>query len=319
MKATGKIILAVLVFLVCGNGFAQDMDAKIQKAVDDLAVRLNAPIEVSVGLIAITETNAPTEFSRYLHRKITFFAVSNGMYKVLENSPSSRGVSRIRPVAEQPGEITGTYQKLGGTVEVMLYLKIPSVGAAVSSSSFSVPLSELEKMGLSVLPENSATEAQVLQSEKIFAVLPGKNSFRIELWMDSPSGTYYEGDTMTVYFFSEKDCYYKMYYINAQGKMNLIYPTRRNSSNSLRANSVKVKKFACVPPYGNEVFLLMASEEPFAIADSDFAEADANSSSIEQALRGLRYQEGQRSAGSPAPVATARFSYTVLSKDSETR
>jgi hypothetical protein len=33
---------------------------------------------------------------------------------------------------------------------------------------------------------------------------------------------------------------------------------------------------------------------------------------IERALRGLRYQEGQRSAGSAAPIATARFSYTIL-------
>jgi hypothetical protein len=56
----------------------------------------------------------------------------------------------------------------------------------------------------------------------------------------------------------------------------------------------------------------MASEEPFAVTDSDFAEVDADSAAIERAFRGLRYNDGQRSATTAAPVATARFSYTIL-------
>jgi hypothetical protein len=106
-----------------------------------------------------------------------------------------------------------------------------------------------------------------------------------------------------------------MYYINTQGKMNLIYPTRRSGGNFLRANSIKEMKFDCIPPYGNETFLLMASEEPFPITDSDFVEVDADSFSIERALRGLRYQDGQRSAGSTTSIAAARFSYTILPKN----
>jgi hypothetical protein len=315
MKTTGKIILAGLLVLACGKGFAEDMDTKIKKAVDDLVTRLNVPIEVSIGLITIAETDTPTAFSRYLHTKINFYAVANGMYRVVENSGSKRSVNRVRPAGEQPGEITGTYQKLGGTVEVMLYLKPRSGATVISASSFSVPLSELERMNLAVLPANNTTETQVHQSEKIFTTLSKENDFRIEAWTDSASGTYYEGDIMTIYFISDKDCYYKMYYINTQGKMNLIYPTRRSGGNFLRANSTKEMKFDCIPPYGNETFLLMASEEPFPITDADFAEVDADSSSIERALRGLRYQDSQRSAGSTAPIATARFSYTILPKN----
>jgi hypothetical protein len=307
-----KMIVAGLALFVCASGFAEDMDAKIKTAVDELILRLDAPIEVSVGLVTIAETNTPTAFSRYLHTKINFFAVSNGMYRVVENSSGSRGVSRVRPAGGQAGEITGVYQKLGGNVEVMLYLKPRSGGTAISSSSFSVPVSELEKMDIAVLPANNATEIEARQSEKVFTALPEKNGFHVEAWMDSGSGTYYEGDVMTVSFVSDKDCYYKMYYINTQGKMNLIYPTRRTGGNFLRANSIKEMKFDCIPPYGNETFLFMASEEPFSLTEPDFAESDASHAAIEHALRGLRYQEGQRSAGSAVPIATARFSYTIL-------
>jgi hypothetical protein len=167
-------------------------------------------------------------------------------------------------------------------------------------------------MELAVLPANSASETQVRQLEKTFAALPEKNGFSVEAWTDSASGTYYEGDTMTVYFVSDKDCYYKMYYISAQGRMTLIYPTRRGGSNFLRANTVRETHFDCVPPYGAETFVFMASEEPFAVTDSDFAEVDADSAAIERAFRGLRYNEGQRSTTPAAPVATARFSYTIL-------
>jgi hypothetical protein len=117
---------------------------------------------------------------------------------------------------------------------------------------------------------------------------------------------------MTVYFVSDKDCYYKMYYISAQGRMTLIYPTRRGGSNFLRANTVKETRFECVPPYGAETFVFMASEEPFAVTGSDFAEVDADSAAIERAVRGLRYTEDQHSAGPAASVSAARFSYTIL-------
>jgi hypothetical protein len=306
------LLLAGLTLFVRAGGFAQDLDARIQAAVDGLARRLTAPVEVSVGAVTIAETDAPTAFSRYLHTKITFFAVANGMYRVVENSGASRGVNRIRPSGGQAVEITGTYQKLGETVQAMLYLRPVSGGAAIAASSFSVLAAELEKMELAVLPANSATWAEVRQTEKMFAALPEKNAFHVEAWADSASGTYYEGGTMTVYFASDADCYYKMYYINAQGKMTLIYPTRRSGGNFLRANTVKEMKFECVPPYGRETFLFMASEEPFSVTDADFAEIDADGAAIERAVRGLRYQGDQRSAVRATPIASARFSYTIL-------
>jgi hypothetical protein len=161
------------------------------------------------------------------------------------------------------------------------------------------------------LPANNVTETQAREKETIFTVLPETDNFRIEAWADSPSGTYYEGDVMTVCFVSDRNCYYKMYYINTQGRMTLIYPTRQTTGNFLRANTVKEMKFNCVPPYGNETFLLMASEESFDIDRAEFEEVEANAAAIERAIRGLQYRD-QRSAGPVAPVSTARFSYTIL-------
>ncbi|MDR2193254.1 MAG: DUF4384 domain-containing protein [Treponema sp.] len=320
MKITGKIMAVVLAAAVCMNGFAEDMDAKIKKAVEDLMVRLNAPMEVSIGTITLEETAALSAFSRYLHTKINFFAVSHDMCKVMENTSSTRSVSRVRLSGVQSGEITGTYIKSGGTVEVMLYLKPRSGGALIASSSFSVPLSELEKMELPILPANTVTETHARQSEEIFAALPEKNDFHVEVWMDSASGTYYEGDIMTVYFSADKNCYYKMYYIDTRGTMNLIYPTRQGAANFLRAHDVKEMKFECIPPYGSETFLFMASEEAFPVTASDFAETSANSAAIARAVRGLRYHDNGQSAAASSAVsaaastATARFSYTLLPK-----
>jgi hypothetical protein len=311
--AMKKPVCFIAVLLLLGaDVFAQDMDTKIKNAVDELVVRLNAPMNVSIGLITIAETGIPTAFSRYLHTKIKSLAAGNAMYRVVEDPGETRGVNRVRPDNEQRGELTGVYHKIGPNVEVTLYLKSLSGGAVISSSNFSIPAPDLEKMELAILPANNTTETQAREGEKIFNGIPEADSFRIEAWADSPSGTYYEGDVMTVYFFSDRNCYYKMYYINARGRMTLIYPTRQNTAPFLRANTVREMKFDCIPPYGSETFLLMASEDPFEIDGAEFAEVDANAAAIDRALRGLRYQDGQRSAGSAAPIAATRFSYTIL-------
>jgi hypothetical protein len=309
MRKTAFSIL--LVFPLCVNIFSQDMDAKIKKAVDELVVQLNAPMNVNIGPITIAETNTPTAFSRYLHTKIKSFAAGNSMYRVVENSGETRGVNRIRPGNERSGELTGVYHKIGPNVEVVLYLKPLSGSAVISSSSFSIPAPDLERMELAILPANNITETQVQENEKIFTLLPEADNFRIEAWADSASGTYYEGNVMTVCFVSDRNCYYKMYYINTQSRMTLIYPTRQITGNFLRANTVKEMQFNCIPPYGNETFLLMASEEPFTIDRAEFEEVEANATAIERAIRGLQYRDN-RSAGPAAPVSTARFSYTIL-------
>ncbi|MDR3138516.1 MAG: DUF4384 domain-containing protein [Treponema sp.] len=320
MKKVCLLTGILLFFGICV--FSQDMDTKIREAVDELVVKLNAPIEVSIGLISIAETNTPTEFSRYLHNKITSFAAGNNFYKVVEETGASRGVNRIRTGGETRGELTGMYQKIGGNVEVTLYLKSRSGGTAISSSGFSVPAAELEKMRIAILPANNASESHAREKEAIFSALKERypqeeaikrtEGFHIETWMDSVSGTYYEGDTMTVYFVSDRNCYYKMYYIDARGRMSMIYPTRGSGSNFLRGNAVKEMKFACTPPYGNETFLLMACEEPFAINPAEYTAVDASTGAVERALRGLQYKEG--GGVSAEPAATARFSYTILEK-----
>jgi len=234
-----SVLFIVLLFLLCANVFSQDMDGKIKKAVDDLVVRLNAPINVNIGLITIAETATPTAFSRYLHTKIMSSAAGNGMYRVVENPGETRGVNRVRPGNEQRGELTGVYHKIGSNVEVTLYLKPLSGGAVIASSSFAVPVSDLEKMQLAILPANNTEETQARKKEEIFTGLPEAEHFRIEAWADSPSGTYYEGNTLTVSFVADKNCYYKMYYINPHVKMTLISPTWRNTGNFFRANAVK--------------------------------------------------------------------------------
>jgi hypothetical protein len=311
MKKKMFVVTVLLIFTgLCV--FSQDIDTGIRKAVDDLAVNLNAPMELSIGLITIAQTNIPAEFSRYLHNKIKLFAARNDRYRVVEDTGASRGVSRLRPGGSQRGELTGEYQQIGGNFEVSLYLKSLSGGTIIASSSFTVPVSELEKFQIAVLPANDSSEERVREKEKIFTSLPEAEAFRVEAWTDSASGTYYEGDTMTVYFTSDRDCYYKMYYIDTRNNMSLIYPTRQNAANFLRANAVKEMLFLCTKPYGNETFLLMASAEPFVIADSEFAAAEANTAAVEQALRGLQYKGGERPAASDTPVAAARFSYTIL-------
>jgi hypothetical protein len=304
---------------------AQEIDTRVKKAVDDLAVRLNRPIEVIIETPTIDGSDTPTALSRYLANKVSVFAASNNLYRVKTPS-AARGINVGRSGGSDTGKITGTYTLLTDSVEVTF--KLFSDNTLLGSQIFVIPKAELDKLGLDILPANLRTEQEVKKQEEIFAPIAtaaqgsgrssGSNALLIDVWPNSETRTYYDGEDLLINLWASCDCYVKVYHIDAGGKVQMIFPNRLDADNFLRADAEMIIPrsggFRLHAPFGQETIVVYAQDIQFTNLESEMLQiVDANGSAVAGIAggRGLSVlAQGQNS--SPAVSASARFTFTIL-------
>jgi hypothetical protein len=301
--------------LIAGTALlaAQDQDGKIKAAVNGLAERFVSPIEVSIGEIFIEGTKTSSELSRFLINRIKVHAPNTGKFNV---TARSRGITRVT-VGPQKGIITGEFVLKGDSVYVTLRLASEPDGRILSSKDFTLSAADLKKDNIEIMPANTPDSDVIKKDEDIFIPPnPPAGAFKIEAWPDSESHTYMVGDRMTINLFPSLDCYVKVYHIDADRKMQLLFPNRNNRDNFLKANMVHTVPKAPVSiivekPLGRESIWVVASTGQFPNLESEFIEIrNADSASVNSA-RGI--SRGTRLELDPAPgnVVNAEFYFSI--------
>ncbi|MDR0585947.1 MAG: DUF4384 domain-containing protein [Treponema sp.] len=321
--------LSVFFFFLAGifTVSAQEIDAKVKKAVDDLAIRLNRPIEVSIETPTIDGSDSPTALSRYLANKANVFAASNKLYRV-KTASSTRGINLGRTGGSDTGKITGTYTVLGDSVEVTFNLVSSSDNTLLGSQAFVIPKAELDKLGLAIVPANFRTEQEVKKQEEILAPiataaqasvpLSGSKDLLIDVWPNSETRTYYDGEELCINLWASHDCYVKVYHIDAEKKTQMIFPNRLDNDNFLRANTEMLIPrnggFRLHAPFGQETIVAYAQDTQFTNLENEMVQiVDANGSAIAGIAggRGLSIQAREQNSP-PSLSASARFTFTIL-------
>ncbi|GHV23653.1 hypothetical protein FACS189494_11750 [Spirochaetia bacterium] len=330
-----KLVLTGVFVLLCAAALsAQNIDAKVKEAVDELVSRRNRVIEVSISPVTIADTNTPTEFSSVLGTKINRIAGNHTKYRVV---PATRGFKQSQAGGTEKGKITGTYMKIGDAVEVTLTLVSDSDGATINSTAFTVPISELEKLGIAILPANIKSEKEVHEQEKIFTPLvppqqtiPGTskttvptsttakvNTISIEVWPTHEDRTYYDGDMLSIKVTADQDCYFKVFHIDVNNNRQRIYPNQYDKDNFLRANEVitipRDSGFEIGEPYGQETIYVVASNVALDLPDSELIPIKATADVIANTpiTRGIKVVGKQQTPANVVMGATY-FTFTIL-------
>src|SRR3989304_1996102 len=112
--------------------------------------------------------------------------------------------------------------------------------------------------------------------DKLYFSEEGDRRFNIDIWTDKKG--YIIGDTLTIYFQSDKDCYVSLLDIGTSGKMTLLFP-----NSFYKDNFIKGGKTYSIPgdffgfrinvrgPAGIERIKVIATPEPFPIAEGNTA------------------------------------------------
>jgi hypothetical protein len=265
--------------------FAQSLDAieeQVDNAVHELGDLTPGQIQVVIEPVTIEGTETTSRLSALLFNNIKSYTVnrSNNKFRVIEKS---------RAIPQ--GVIEGVYAEQGDEIRVTLTLhQNTPVQKILGSTTFSIPTANLQNARIAWLPENIPTVTAAVEQNKTIeaaavqavtnaasAPVTVQDTLEIDAWLDHGDAVYTEGEEMKITLVANKDCYFKVYYVDATNTMTLLYPNRRNKDNQLRANKERTipespMHFTMEAPYGQESVILYASDKPFDIEDASAAQ-----------------------------------------------
>jgi hypothetical protein len=135
------------------------------------------------------------------------------------------------------------------------------------------------------------------------------NPWRFTVQTDKASGDYHDSEYMTMRIYSEKDAWFKVTHIDVNGNAQVIYPVSPNDNSFIRAGQTRQipdnTRFRMTKPYGDEMILVGAYEEPFVI-QRNLAGLLSNSLLVRSITA-----ESEDSRTEMRPVATAKFIYSI--------
>lgn len=316
------LLFPCLVFIGITFLPAQQIDNEVRDAVNKLASRLNVLLEVNIGSITLDNTETPSEFSRLLAGKVNHYATNNDIFRVIAKS---RGIPSTRPSGPPKGTISGNFTVNGDKVTVTLELVLDSSGVRIGSQQFTLSLAELKKAGYEILPENINTPQEAKEQEKIFTPLAPvvsnasantANALIIRAWPNSDTNTYIGGDELKISLESNQDCYFKVYHVDIDKKMQMIYPNAQNMNNFMKANTVRTIpeggiRYNIESPFGQDTIMVVASKQQFHNIEAEYSQIRAATRDVVLNVgRGLGVQNTQ--TAQPMETVTVSFNFTSL-------
>jgi hypothetical protein len=277
----------------------RSLDALIGQAAANLGRNLSRRYSVKVGRISQLNTDSTTTFSNYLATGISGSAASgSGRLQIVGNNAASEAVLR------------GNFVKLDNEVEVWLSL-VSAEDEFLSSTKFAVPVSELDKRGISAeLPPNITAYDYVRKLEAVSLYDSVENEFNLKVTFDRDSALYHDGESMTFTVNADEDCYIKVSHVDVHGNLNVIYPISGRQNNQITAGVPKripdTGRFRMVKPYGEEYILIAAYREQFGSETAAAAPVSPAAVSAGLKSRGLLSTDDDQD-----PVAAAKLSYTI--------
>ena len=308
------------------NRFSQmintSLDEEVERAVSVLAAAVNQKTTIEIGKISYAYTDSVSSLSLWLKNSIIVAAQKQrDKFQVASQAESSdfailsRGFTEDVPAGNSPVQvvITGNYSPLDNGAQVSIHL-ISTGGNRVvlASSQFVIPVSELERRKLSLLPESDSTMISLPESEaRQQALVPYadiNNEWEFSVTPNVLDGIYYDGDFLTVCLYSERDCYFRIIHVDVNGNTQVIYPVNPRDDDFIRAGNIRLipdnTLFKLGPPFGEEVIVAAGydravdANQPTGMAPFG-AEIAGGSSTVE-------------SDTEITPLVTAKFSYTIL-------
>jgi hypothetical protein len=297
-------------------------DDEVERAVSTMARAVSRKTTIAIGRISYADTQTASNLSAWLKNAIIMstqkhrdkFPVADEN-EINELAQASRALTA--EVANSPIQavITGNYSPLDNGADVMLHLvSLDGNKTVLASAHFVISSAELQRRKLSLLPEKDQAVISKAEFEaKQQAVIPyaGRNNkWNFTATPNALDGMYYDGGSMSMQIYSERDCYFRVIHIDVNGNAQVIYPISARDNNFIRAGQVRRipdnTLYRMGPPFGEEIILAAAYERPFTLNQQSVP------LSADFVTRSMIVESDDHTAMNPS--ATTKFSYTILPK-----
>jgi hypothetical protein len=305
------------------------LDDQINRAVADMARGVDAQTTIAIGRISYTGTQTVSSLSAYLKNGISAGAQKQqGKFLVASDSESAefavatRGLTVETPVQNSSIQavVVGNFSPVDQDAEVSFQLVSTGGNKVIlGSAAFVISAEELDRRRLSLLPEKDTgiiSKAEFEAKQQAVDPYAGKNNhFTFTVSPDDLDGVYYDGEYMTMRVYSDRDCYFRIVHVDVNGTAQVIYPTDRRDNNFIRAGETRRipdnTRFRMGAPFGEEYILVAAYEQPFTPGAGS---GDRISDTVISRGLVVESDEGTGKGKAMNPVATAKFSYTILAR-----
>jgi hypothetical protein len=321
-----SILLPVFLALATAAGLAADpVDTILADAVDSLSTSGAAQV-VSLGNFTYAHRNVGSSFSRYFEEKLAAALENHPGFQLFAREQLEEILAAIEislsdlfdpATAVESGHLRGIQALLGGRYfdeadSVRVYLTLIDVqsGLVTAGTQVVIPKVELPD-SLSVLPENYNDALSVIEElSRIQDSDPA--DFQVKLWTVRGEGaTYRGGEELVIHLYSTRDCYVKIYQIDVERQVQLIFPNRFFPDNFIRNGRVyKIPdtrypfRFVLGEPFGMEFVKLIASTLQFEEIEEDFQVLGSPSKDVITRGLSIRQRNDQ--------LVEAMISYTIV-------
>ncbi|MHC6202359.1 DUF4384 domain-containing protein [Breznakiellaceae bacterium SP9] len=326
--------LTVTVLFSCATGNNEqyeNAEMTLDWAIADFSVYLSARLFLD-GTVAVLNIAAPLRaLSDYVSDELLSRIHNDGMVKVmsrqdLETLKQEQNIQLEGDVSDETsvriGHISGWQTVITGSVTPL------DNGYRLAFRAVDVESGELRGTRnyiiqpdpvLSSIVNPSLTVAALSQREEILKPFDGRtNAFELRLWPKEDKSVYYDGEEMFINIQAGQDCYFVVYQVDVDNKMQLIYPNDYDQDNSLKATVTRVipesSSFIFHAPYGEERILVYASEKPITIPADQYSPRTITPEYLSNpnALWQTAPNSGAKGMSVVPRGATGQFSYTIL-------
>ena len=323
-----KLAAWILVILALTNLAQADdrIDGLMDEALKTLSSGNPSLTVVSLGNFTYADKEVGSSFSRYLQELLSSALTRSSNFELfardrLEQILQTMELNLSDLVDQQSatriGALKGVQGLLGGRFfdeesHVRVFLELVEIESGIVRSKIAVdlPRSSIPST-LSIQPENYSDAMFVLE-ELREVQNAGNTSFVVKAWTTRGNGgTYRDGESLVINFFANRDCYIKVYHVDVNRKMKLIFPNQYYDNNFIKEKKIyKIPdssypfKFGLTQPYGTEFIKVIASTLQFKDIEASFQE-------IGTASRGA-IQRGLNIKAKKSQVTEAMISYTII-------
>jgi len=314
-----KYIAMLLAFLVANSlASAQSWESGLPTTLDSLAEKAWQPsLLTALGNFTFAYSELASPFSRFLEESLAS-AITRSTHLQLFNREAAAAMD---PAFRQIyGEyfknnkvdafLSGRFFDEGQTVRAHLELTNMTNGILVGTADLQVPKVAIPN-DVPIEPTAAATAA----STELGNLISNKEAGGLSVSVSTergPGAVYREGEDMVVLVAVSKEAWVKVYHVDVNGKVKLIWPNRFGGGGTIKpGQAVRIPAegdpfaFKMTPPFGTEFIKVVASTQPFATNEADFSELGGDARGI--IARGLSVEGLGK-----AEQAEAMASYVIM-------
>jgi hypothetical protein len=306
--------------------YGLSIEASLVSALNELRPPGQKPLVISFDTFTYADKMIGSDFSRYLESQLAaafqktpqfkLFA-RHELEKILEaqelnisDLTSDKDIPKIGVLENVQGLLSGRFYDAEKNIQVFLDLTDIETGTYYGNTILYLSKKDIPK-SISLLPDNYNNALNVLEQLKNINE-SGDTQLKIMAWCKrGDGGTYVKGEDLVVHFYSNMDCYIKIYHINVDGDLKLIFPNQFHINNEIKKETVYSIpdesygfSFELTEPFGTEFIKVMASTEQFKDIEESFTSLGSSSSNMLSRGLTLKQKKGK--------LSEIIFSYTIL-------